>query len=81
MPDETDQNYALHTEIGHEARRLVTHPIKEIERLEHEAEEGEADTTPAILIGVIAVVVTVLVAVVIAVGLAAGALFGSLYGA
>ncbi len=81
MPDESDQDYALHTEIGHEAKRLVRHPIQEIERLEHEAAEGEADTTPAILIGVLAVVLTIFVAFVLLVGYFAGELFGSLYGA
>ncbi len=81
MPDEPDPDYALHTEIGQEAKRLATHPIKEIERLEHEAAVGEADTTPAILIGVIAVVVAIIVAVILVVGLSAGELFGSLNGA
>jgi type IV secretory pathway TrbD component len=78
MPDESDQDFALHTELGHEAKRLVAHPIKEIERLEHEAAEGEADTTLAILIGVLAVVLTLVVAFVLAVGYGAGWLFGSL---
>ncbi len=81
MPDESDQDFALHTEIGHEAKRLVSHPIKELERLEHEAAAGEADTTPAILIGVLAVVLTIVVVFVLVVGLSAGALFGSLNGA
>jgi hypothetical protein len=81
MEDENENGFTLHTEIGQEARRLLTHPVQEIERLEHEAEAGEADTTPALLIGGIGVFVSLLVVVVIVVGFAAARLFGSLYGA
>jgi CHASE3 domain sensor protein len=53
--------------LVHEARdevvRLVTHPVAEIKRLEHVAEEGESAATPL----VIAVGVTVFIAIVLAI--------------
>lgn len=81
MPDETNQDFVLHTEIGEEAKRLAKHPVEEIERLEHEAAVGEADTTPAIVIGVVGVVVALVVALVLVIAFTAGWLFGSLNGA
>lgn len=71
MPDEHDQpptddpdDVRLHSELGHEAQRM-RHPVDEVGRLAHEAAEGEADTTPVILIVLIGAGVAVLVAVVI----------------
>ena len=36
-----DEDYALHTELGGEAKRLVTHPGEEIGRLGEEARAGD----------------------------------------
>ena len=60
------EEYHLHTELGHELKRLGTHPIKEIERLSAEARDGEVETTPAIVIAGIALWLWILVTVVIA---------------
>ena len=59
------EEYHLHSELGHELARLGRHPIQEVERLTDEARDGEADTTPGILIAGIAVWVTIVVVVVI----------------
>lgn len=50
-------------EIREEGSRLVHHPLKEVERLERVAEEGESAATPLIVVLGIAVVVTALFAV------------------
>ena len=60
-----DPDYHLHSEIGEEAKRLVTHPREEAHRLAEELEEGETETTPFLLMGGIAVAVSLIVAVVI----------------
>ncbi len=71
MPRERDtdapepEEYHLHTELGHELKRLGTHPIREIERLSDEAKEGEVETTPAIVIAGVAIWIWILVAIVI----------------
>jgi hypothetical protein len=67
-----------HDEIGgelilHEARdevaRLVTHPVTEIKRLEHVADEGESAATPLIvMVGLtlgLALVLAILLAVIL----------------
>jgi hypothetical protein len=59
--DPDSEQYALHSELGGEAKRLVTHPVHEAERLAEEMREGEADTTPGIVIGVVGLVVAVVV--------------------
>jgi len=48
-----------------ELKRLGSHPLREIARLEHEAAAGESPTTPGILIVGIALVVWAFVALVI----------------
>jgi hypothetical protein len=62
-PDEPtpDDEYELHTELGHEAKRLARHPVHELERLGEEAREGEADTTIGIVLGGITIVVVLIV--------------------
>ena len=40
MADE-DEEFLLRHEVAEELKRLATHPIKEIERLEEEAREGK----------------------------------------
>jgi hypothetical protein len=47
-------------ELREEGHRLVTHPIKEVERLEKVAAQGESAATPLIVVAGITVVVTVL---------------------
>ena len=76
-----DENgFTLHTELGDEAKRLATHPIKEAERLEREAAAGEADTTPLILIGGVGLFVALLVTVILVLLFTVSNLVGSLYG-
>ncbi len=60
-----DPDYHLHSELGEEAKRLVTHPREEAHRLAEELQEGETETTPFLLMGWIAVAIGLLVAVVI----------------
>ena len=76
---EDENGFTLHTEIGDEAKRLATQPIKEAERLEREAAAGEADTTPLILIGGIGLLVALLVVVILALLFTISHLVGSLY--
>ena len=59
------EEYHLHSELGHELSRLGRHPVHEVERLADEARDGEAETTPGIVIAGIAVWVTIVVVVVI----------------
>jgi hypothetical protein len=83
VPDETerpeaeheDEEVRLHSELGHEIGRL-RHPVDEVERLAHEASEGEADTTPVILIVLIGAGVAVLVAAVIGLAVLVASLVG-----
>jgi hypothetical protein len=60
-----DEEFHLHTELGHEIARLGRHPVREVERLAEEAREGEAETTPGIVIAGITVWMVVLVTAVI----------------
>jgi hypothetical protein len=60
-----DPDYHLHSELGEEAKRLVTHPREEAHRLAEELQEGETETTPFLVIGAIAVAVSLLVVLVI----------------
>lgn len=61
-PDDTE--LLLH-EIRDEARSLAHHPVEEVRRLRHVAEEGDSPTTPLLItIGVMSVLV-VIVAVVL----------------
>ena len=75
---EEEQEFTLHTEVGQEAKRLATHPVQEVERLEREAAAGETDMTPVIVIGGVGIFVALVVAVVLVLGFTAGHLFGSL---
>jgi hypothetical protein len=59
------EEFHLHSELGHEITRLGRHPVHEVERLAEEARDGEADTTPGIVIAGIAVWVTIVVVVVV----------------
>ena len=56
----------LHSELGQEAKRLVTHPREEVHRLSEELREGEVETTPLIAITGIGIWIALFVAIVIA---------------
>ena len=64
-PGEADEDYVLHSELGGEAKRLVTHPAQEVERLGEEVRAGETEATPAILIGGLALWLALAVALII----------------
>ena len=61
-----DSDYHLHTELGEETKRLVTHPREEAHRLSEELREGETETTPLIAISGMALWIGVIAAIVIA---------------
>jgi hypothetical protein len=56
----------LSAELAGELARLGTHPLREVHRLEQEAERGENPATPAILLVGVALSAWTLVAIVIA---------------
>jgi hypothetical protein len=64
--DDPDHEVRLHSELTHEAKRVVTHPAEETHRLTEELTAGEADTTPLIALTGLAVWLAVIVAIVIA---------------
>ena len=64
--DDPDHEVLLHSELTHEAKRVVTHPAEETHRLTEELTAGEADTTPLIALTGLAVWLAVIVAIVIA---------------
>lgn len=49
-PHEPEGGDLLLLEIKEETSKLVRHPIEEIKRLEHVAEEGESAATPLIVL-------------------------------
>ncbi|HET7743512.1 MAG TPA: hypothetical protein VFK76_02125 [Gaiellaceae bacterium] len=62
-PHETGGELVLE-EAREEIVRLVTHPVEEIKRLEHVAEEGDSAATPLIIaVGVTAVLAVVFLVV------------------
>jgi len=61
-----DREFRLHSELAHEAKRVVAHPAEETHRLAEELTEGEADTTPLIALTGLTIGVAVIVMVVIA---------------
>lgn len=61
-----DDEVRLHSELAHEAKRVVTHPAEETQRLTDELAAGEADTTPLIALTGLAIWLGVIVAIVIA---------------
>ena len=75
QPRPKDEDVRLHSELEHEIGRF-RHPVEEVERLAHEASEGEADTTPVILIALIGAGVAVLVAAVIGLAFLVASLVG-----
>jgi hypothetical protein len=61
-----DREVRLHSELAHEAKRVVTHPAEETHRLTEELTAGEADTTPLIALTGLAIWLAVIVAIVTA---------------
>lgn len=61
-----DGEFRLHSELAHEARRVVAHPAEETHRLAEELTEGEADTTPLIALTGLTIGFAVIVVIVIA---------------
>ena len=66
-PDHLHGTDLLAQEIKDEASRLVHHPLAEVKRLEHVAEEGDSPAAMLVLIlaaiGVAAVILTVVISV------------------
>ena len=65
-PHETGGELILE-EAREEVVRLVTHPVSEIRRLEHVADEGESPATPLIVAVGVAVFIAIVLAIVLAV--------------
>jgi hypothetical protein len=63
-------------EIRDELGRLVTHPVREVARVEHVAEEGESPATPVILVAAVGGVVVILFLTFLGLALAFTDLFG-----
>jgi uncharacterized protein YndB with AHSA1/START domain len=61
-----DREVRLHSELAHEAKRVVTHPAEETHRLTEELRAGEVDSTPVIALTGLAIWLAVIVAIVIA---------------
>jgi hypothetical protein len=66
----------LSVELLHEFGRLASHPLREVGRLEHEAQAGETATAPAILLAGIAIIASMLGVLVFAIVLGFVALVG-----
>ena len=65
-PPGRDPELRLHDALGEEAKRAVTHPREEAERLRKELSTGRSEATPLIAMSVVGIGVTVVVAVVTA---------------
>ena len=61
-PHEPDGGDLLLQEIREETGKLARHPIEEVKRLEHVAEEGESAATPLIVLTGVLMAVAVLFA-------------------
>ena len=68
-PDDMHGTDLLAHEIKEEAGRLVRHPVEEVKRLEHVADEGDSPAAMLLLILAVAAVMAVILAVVICVAL------------
>jgi hypothetical protein len=68
-PDGMHGTDLLAQEIKEEAARLARHPVAEVKRLEHVAEEGESPAAMLVLILTVTAVMAVILAVVISVAL------------
>lgn len=65
MADEPDEFHLRH-EAAEELKRLASHPIEEIERLEEEAREGETAASLGIVLAGVGLGVWVIAAVLLA---------------
>jgi hypothetical protein len=65
MADE-DEEFLLRHEAAEELKRLATHPIKEIERLEEEAREGKTAASLGVLLAGVGLGVWAIAAVLLA---------------
>lgn len=63
------QSVPLSSALGRELKRIARNPVREVERLEREAQAGQNPATPAILIAGMAVSLWTLVALVVATAL------------
>jgi hypothetical protein len=61
-----EREVRLHSELAHEAKRVVTHPAEETHRLTEELTAGEAGSTPLIALTGLAIWLAVFIAIVIA---------------
>ena len=68
-PDDLHGTDLLAQEIKDEASRLAHHPLAEVKRLEHVAEEGDSPAAMLVLILTVTAVMAVILAVVISVAL------------
>jgi hypothetical protein len=68
-PDDLHGTDLLAQEIKDEASRLAHHPLAEVKRLEHVAEEGESPAAMLVLILTVTAVMAVILAVVISISL------------
>ena len=68
-PDDLHGTDLLAQEIKDEASRLAHHPLAEVKRLEHVAEEGDSPAAMLILIVTVTAIMAVVLAVVISVSL------------
>ena len=68
-PDDLHGTDLLAQEIKEEASRLAHHPLAEVKRLEHVAEEGESPATMLVLILTLTAVMAVILTIVISVAL------------
>jgi hypothetical protein len=66
VSEDDNREVRLHSELAHEAKRVVTHPADETHRLTEELTAGEADTTPLIALTGLAIWLAVIVGIVIA---------------
>jgi hypothetical protein len=65
-PPGRDPDYELHEEVGEEAKRLVTQPRDEAERLGKKLATGRSEATPFLALSAVGIAVAVLVVAVIA---------------
>ena len=68
-PEDLHGTDLLAQEIKDEASRLAHHPLAEVKRLEHVAEEGDSPAAMLVLILAVTAVTAVILAVVISVSL------------
>lgn len=58
----TQSEFQLHHEAAEELKRLAAHPVREVDRLEHQAREGETASSLLIVVAGVFVGVSLLAA-------------------